>query len=151
MLASNIELTGRNGSIVNLDPLLERFESEYHFLFKQLYEEAERETIPLDLAVLYPLPNIARRVLETFLAFKYPSLSSDGLHKMLEVVPFEPAKKIRIHRFTDSYSHSDRIDDHGMDMTLLSEAPQIMKEILELIEATDKQHFGGMTAQLVAA
>ncbi|MBL7945184.1 MAG: AAA family ATPase [Flavobacteriales bacterium] len=150
MLSTNIEPAGRNGSIVNLDTLLERFESEYHFLFKQLHEEAERVTLPPDLAVLYPLPNIARRVLETFLAFKYPSLSSDGLQKMLEAVPFDAAKKIRIHRFTDSYSHSDRIDDHGMDMTLLSEAPQIMREILELIKATDEQHFDGMMEQFTA-
>ncbi len=150
MLSTNIDAIGRNGSIVNLDSLLERFESEYHFLFKQVHVEAGRTAMPADLAVMYPLPNIARRVLEAFLAFKYPSLSSDGLQKMLDAVSFDAAKKIRIIRFTHSYSHSDRIDDQGMDMTLLSEAPQIMKEILELIEATDKQHFDGMMQQLTS-
>jgi len=150
MLLSGLEAGGRNGTIANLDPLLEHFESEYHFLFKQLHIEAERAAMPADLAVLYPLPNIARRVLETFLAFKLPSPASDGLEKKLEAVSFDHAKKIRIIRFTHSYSHSDRIDDSGMDMTLLSEAPQIMKEILELIEATDKQHFDGMMEQLTA-
>lgn len=147
MLTANIDAGGRNGCIGNIDPLLEHFESEYHFLFKQVRKEAER-TMPADLAVLYPLPNIARRVLEAFLAFKYPSLSSDGLQRTLEAVSFDPAKKIRIIRFTHSYSHGDRIDEHGMDMTLLAEASQVMKEILELIKMMDEQHYNGMMEQI---
>lgn len=150
MLAANNQAVGRNGSIVKLDPLLEYFESEYHFLFKRVHVEAERDATSADLADLYPLPNIARRLLEAFLAFKYPALFIDGLQKTLDAVSFDAAKKIRIIRFTHSYSHSDRIDDQGMDMTLLSEAPQIMKEILELIETTDKQHFDGMMKQLTS-
>jgi wobble nucleotide-excising tRNase len=70
--------------------------------------------------------------------------------KKLDLIDFDPAKKTRMLRFTHSYSHGDRIDEYGMDMTLLAEAPQVMREILELIETTDRKHYDGMVEQLAA-
>jgi wobble nucleotide-excising tRNase len=150
MLSAKIDAGLRSASICRLDPLLEHFESEYHYLFKQVHEQAQLTSVPSDMQVLYPLPNIARRLLEAFLAFKLPSPISDGLMKKLDLIDFDPAKKTRMLRFTHSYSHGDRIDEYGMDMTLLAEAPQVMREILELIETTDRKHYDGMVEQLAA-
>ncbi|MBK9147086.1 MAG: AAA family ATPase [Flavobacteriales bacterium] len=150
MLSVRIEHGHRNAAITVLDPLLERFESEYHYLFKQVHVQAQQTSMPSDMQVLYPLPNIARRLLEAFLAFKVPSPTSDGLMKKLDLITFDPAKKTRMLRFTHSYSHSDRIEEHGMDMSLLAEAPQVMREVLELIQFADPQHYDGMMEQIVA-
>lgn len=149
MLSVRIVDGHRNAAIAPLDPLLEQFESEYHYLFKQVHSQAQLTTAPTEMQVLYPLPNVARRLLESFLAFKQPG--SDGLMNKLELVDFDPAKKTRMLRFTHSFSHSDRIEEHGMDMSLLAEAPQVMKEILELIERTDRQHYDGMVEQVTTS
>jgi wobble nucleotide-excising tRNase len=93
--------TMRKSTLKALDPLLHEYESEYHYLFKKLYEEAQVDK-KSSLAVYYGLPNMARRLLEAFLAFRYPSLAGN-LIKQIEQVRFEPARKARLLRF---YAHT---------------------------------------------
>jgi wobble nucleotide-excising tRNase len=60
----------RTAALAPLDPLLHEFESEYHYLFKRVYEEANRPDHQIGLAENYGMPNITRRLLEAFLAFR---------------------------------------------------------------------------------
>jgi wobble nucleotide-excising tRNase len=133
----------RTAVIDCLDPLLENFESEYHYLFKRVFDEARRDSKPAALAEYYVLPNLARRLLESFLAFRYPGISKN-LREKIDRVPLELNKRICILRFVHTYSHDDTIDDPGHDLSLLAETPQVLKEVLELIKAEDGQHYEKM-------
>lgn len=143
MLVATGDGAGRKSSLCPLDNLLEEFESEYHYLFHRVHEEANRPRGVTALAEYYPLPNLARRLLEAFLAFRLPSIAGE-LHTKLEEITFDEHKKVRIIRFLHTFSHGDKIDEPGHDPTLLAEAPQVLAEILELIEAEDGKHFAGM-------
>jgi wobble nucleotide-excising tRNase len=143
MLVANGDGAGRKSSLCPLDHLLDEFESEYHYLFHRLHEEANRPRGVTALAEYYPLPNLARRLLEAFLAFRLPSIAGE-LHTKLEEITFDEHKKVRIIRFLHTFSHGDTIDEPGHDPTLLAEAPQVLAEILELIKAEDGKHFAGM-------
>ena len=88
----------RSASLAPLDPLLERYESEYHYLFKRVHEEAHRGDAEVMLEDYYGMPNLARRLVETFLAFRYPDRQGD-LAKQIEEVDFDSGKKTRILRF----------------------------------------------------
>ena len=136
----------RFSSLSRLDPLLEWYESEYHYLFKLVSVEAGRDDNVVDLEQYYGLPNIARRLLEAFLAFRHPD--GNNLHQRIERVPFDSAKKARVLRLLETYSHADRITDPDHDPTLLSETRPILKDLLALIEASDPEHYRAMLAVL---
>lgn len=99
-----------------------------------------------ELKEAYPLPNVSRRLIETFLAFKNPS--SKTLQAKIEEVQFDTAKKNRILRFIHTYSHFDQIADPEHDPSILQESQAIMRDVLEFIKAVDENHFTSMDALL---
>jgi wobble nucleotide-excising tRNase len=143
MLTSKNEGGIRAAQIEKLDSLLQDYESEYHYLFKCVLNAAESPVAHEHLEKYYGMPNIARRLLEAFLAFRYPNGSGE-LYKKLELVPFDSAKKAKILRFLHTHSHFDQIGDPEHDLSVLSETPAILKDILELIRLTDPGHHEGM-------
>lgn len=137
----------RCSSIEPLDPLLEQFESEYHYLFARIYRGAVAPT-PLGLEENYVLPNMARRVLEAFLAFRQPATSGELWQKMQEVA-FDETKKVRILRLLNTHSHGNTIGEPEHDPSLLGEAGAVLKDLLEFIKAQDLGHYEAMV-QLVS-
>jgi len=132
----------RCATICQLDPLLDEYESEYHYLFACIYRAASSDA-PGPLEQNYALPNMARRLLESFLAFRRPEISGD-LWKKMESVDFEEAKKLRILRFLHTHSHSDTVGEPEHDLSLLTEAKSVLKDLLELIKSEDKAHYDAM-------
>lgn len=132
----------RTSELGYLDRLLEEHESEYQYLFKRVYQEANRNDV-VELEHHYGLPNVARRLLEAFLAFRFPEMSGD-LQPRLDRVPFDNAKKTRILRLLNTYSHAGAISEPEHDLSLLAETQPVLREVLELIEAVDRDHYHGL-------
>lgn len=133
----------RNATLSTIDPLLEQFESEYHFLFRQVHDVASSAAPADELAQFYGIPNIARRLIETFLAYRFPDCGGD-LIKRFDRVDFDSAKKTRILRLLNTYSHSGGISDPEHDPSVLAETREVMVVILELIQTVDDGHYQGM-------
>jgi wobble nucleotide-excising tRNase len=125
-----------------LDPLLQEHESEYQYLFKRVYDEAHRNDVP-ELEHHYGLPNVARRLIEAFLAFRFPEMGGD-LGPRLDRVAFDNAKKTRILRLLNTYSHASAIADPEHDLSLLAETQPVLLDVLELMRAVDKEHYDGL-------
>ena len=142
MLDSTLDENTRSSAIRLLDPLLEQYESEYQYLFARVHR-ASIELPSQGLEQNYVLPNMARRMLEAFLAFRQPQVSGD-LWKKLKTVPFDETKKIRILRFLHTHSHSIVVGEPEHDLTALAEGPAVLKDLLEMIESLDGQHFSAM-------
>lgn len=132
----------RTSELSHLDPLLEQYESEYQYLFKRVYEEAHRNDV-VQLEHHYGLPNVARRLIEAFLAFRFPEMSGD-LGPRLERVDFDSAKKTRILRMLNTYSHAGAIADPGHDLSLLAETQPVLRDTLEMMMAVDREHYDGL-------
>ena len=141
MINCTVENEVRNSKIERLDPLLENFESDYQYLFACVSRAANSSST--DLATNYPLPNIARRLLEAFLAFRQPGVSGN-LWQKLQAVDFNPAKKSQLLRFVHTYSHNDAISEPDHDHSHLSESPSVLSSLLELIEKEDPRHYDRM-------
>jgi len=62
----------------------------------------------------------------------------------MESVNFEEAKKLRILRFLHTHSHSDTVGEPEHDLSLLTEAKFVLKDLLELIKSEDKAHYDAM-------
>jgi len=125
----------RNAQLVMLDPLLVEHPSEYHFLFKVLY------TFKSDGTILssYHIPNIARKVLETFLEFHVPS--NESLYKKLDRTNFDDTKKTAIYKFANDLSH---MTGKGFDPALVAETQKNTTYLLEMIKAVAPDHFDGL-------
>ncbi|MFH1718617.1 MAG: AAA family ATPase [Planctomycetota bacterium] len=132
----------RCSSIRPLDPLLEQYESEYHYLFARIYRAATSSR-PKALEESYIFPNMARRLLEAFLAFRQPHLSGE-LWQKLKDVEFDETKKLRILRFLHTHSHGDVIGEPEHDPSLLGEADSVLKNLLEFIKDQDPKHCEAM-------
>jgi wobble nucleotide-excising tRNase len=130
----------RRATLLPLDPLLSDYDSEYHYLFKLVYSYANQTGTVHHLEEYYHLPNIARRLLESFLSFKHPKKAGIGLNDLLKEIQFDEAKKSKILRFLHTHSHYGNIDDPEHDISILSETPQILRDVIELIKTTDKDH-----------
>lgn len=137
----------RQSEIIPLDSLLREYESEYHYLFDQICKASKNTGT--DLGAFYPMPNIARRVLESFLAFRNPSVTGPNrLQVMLDATKFSPALKTKILRFVHTHSHEDNIGAPEHDPSLLAETPAIMRSLLELIGEVDEGHHDEMMKAL---
>ena len=132
----------RSSTITKLDPLLEHYESDYHYMFSRIYRDVHI-TSESGLKQSYFVPNMARCVLETFLAFRQPDISG-GLWKRLNDINFDAAKKIRLLRFVNTYSHADTIGVPQHDPSLLREAKPVLADLLDFIKEQDPQHFVAM-------
>lgn len=131
----------RNARLIALDRLLWEYESEYHYLFKRVHGGSQLGP-GLPLEDYYPLPNIARRLLEGFFGFRYPTVH--GLRDQLNRASGDAALKARILRFAHTYSHETGADEAEHDLTLLGETPVVLADVLDLIRIEDTGHYQEM-------
>lgn len=146
MLNSHFLLGQRCATIDPLDPFLYQYESEYHYLFKRVHEETQKPR-GQGLVSYYAMPNIARRLLESFLAFRVPDIAGDLYHK-LDAIQFDSAKKTRILRFLHAYSHFDQVTEPGHDPSVLSETPTVLRDVLDLVQEADRAHYDRMMTKI---
>lgn len=132
----------RQARLTKLDRLLEDFDSEYQYLFK-LVLEASREPESAKLEPFFHYPNVGRRLLEAFLAFRIPD-HTGSLRGRLGQINLSPAKRERMLRFLDVQSHADRIGIPEEDLSSLEEVPSVLRDVLALIRDEDKKHFDRM-------
>lgn len=132
----------RQAQLFNAEDSLLQYNSEYHFLFSKLYKF--KNTRKLKLEDCFLMSNIARKVLEIFLNFKFPKKRNDFMGMLDAALPNEKDKilKEKIYRFINKYSHGDSIEsfDSAID-NVLSESDNIANDVLTLIKKLDKKHF----------
>jgi wobble nucleotide-excising tRNase len=149
MLSTEVKDGTRGAKLSELDPLLKGYESEYHYLFKRLLEESKKPNAPT-LEAYYALPNMARRLLEAFLAFRVPHQTGD-LYKQLDAVDHDNAAKTRILRFLHAFSHLDQIADPEHNPSMLAETPSVLRDLFAMIEHSDAAHFKSMSDLVASA
>jgi wobble nucleotide-excising tRNase len=154
MVACKKENSIRKSTILKIDDLLINYESEYHFLFSVLYKFTKENEQHLE--EMYPLPNIARKFLESFMAFRIPIMprgrGEPVLFNRLKKINFDSKKKERIRRFVDTHSHpryEGGVQD--FDMTILGETPDILNDLLDLVECEDKKHYDFLVESITAS
>lgn len=141
MLNLNKNESGRSSDICEMDKLLYKYDSEYHYLFSLIKKGSDSNG--KELEYYYHFPNIARRLLESFLAFKRPQQSND-LKKALNTINFDTVKKTKIIRFLHANSHNDFISEPEHDHSIVAETPAVLKDLMDLIKTVDEDHYKEM-------
>lgn len=131
----------REAFLTRLDKDLQEHESEYHYLFKKLYNFNNEGTIDS----VYPIPNIARKVLDTFLMFRVPN--NDSTFKKLEALKdkFDEIKITSLYKFTNDNSH---ITGKGFDPALIPECTKNVGYLMDLIKETFPEHYDILVASI---
>jgi wobble nucleotide-excising tRNase len=151
MLQCEHDGTRRSAKIQPIDQLLMMFESEYHYLFARIYRMAT-EPPAVTLEAYYSAPSIARRVVETFLAFRVPDRDGPNrLWSQMQTIPFDDARKSRIYRYLQTHAHRDAIGDADEDLTLLGESRAVLNDILAFMRLGDADHVSRMIAKVTTA
>lgn len=131
----------REAFIDKMDKDLQEHESEYHYLFKKLYNFNSDGTIES----VYPIPNIARKVLDTFLMFRVPN--NDSNYTKLESLrdQFDEIKLTSLYKFTNDNSH---ITGKGFDPSLIPECTKNVGYLMDLINETFPEHYKILVASI---
>lgn len=136
----------RVASIVDLPKNLREYESEYHYLFEKvvMYEAADGKHF--DYAFM--MPNVLRRVLEIFLAFKVPRSGPllDKLKTICERHKDLDANRLNaLERLSQVESHSDNIDDLiTLSSMTVEESQSANAALIHLMEVVDSSHLSDL-------
>lgn len=143
----------RHSLLVDADDSLKNYGSEYHYIFKKLYEYKAHTTLNRDEAFL--TANLARKLVESFFTFKYPKRRSD-ISQLMDAglkgcAVTTPELKEKIYRFINKYSHSDVIEiTEESAENLAGESHSVIGQIFQWLEEVDKKHYDEMV-QVVTA
>ncbi len=140
IIKSKINSNERYSVIEKLDNLLEKYDSEYTYLFKLIYDRACSENSSLEKDYIFP--NVIRKFLENYISFKIP-LGGVNIHRkfqqLCEDYPETDLElKTRIESYCQDQSHSLYQDSStDFDERLLGEIQQVCSAVVNLIDKTD--------------
>jgi len=137
----------RESHLRSLDRTLGDFGSEYEFLFSIIYR-AVFESSAYESQYICLLPNVARRVLEAFFAFRRPG--EDKLDNCIKSTAANDALKMRLHRFVQMLSHQKRIEEGDCSFTTDAEVVSRLSDVLELMKIEDSRHYDAMVTRVNA-
>ena len=130
-----------------------RLRSLYHFLFARVATSVIEAKSELSLAermdLLALAPNAARKMMESFLSFRYPQHIGDFHGGMRAVVSGVRDQSVRTHveRYLHAYSHNE--EGNVSAVVDPSEATVVLRSLFEMIKEADPDHFTAMCGALL--
>lgn len=147
-LESNIRANGKRQSIFKLmSSPLAKHDSEYHYLFAKVYS-LSRDSSP-DPEVMYNLPNVIRKVGETFLYFKYgyTSLHDQKAEELLTQM-LGPTRVSLLQNLPNTESHATTDALENLSSINIEGTRKASIALMELIKKTDEEHFNHLKGSL---
>lgn len=132
----------RTATLIEMPKQLREFDSEYHYLFQKVLEFEKAGVGHSDYAFM--MPNVLRRVLEVFLAFKVPR--TGNLADKLKTIEdrhkdIDPDRLRALERLSQVESHSDNLDDLIAQSSMtVEESRDATLALLQLFEKVDPDH-----------
>jgi wobble nucleotide-excising tRNase len=135
---TNTSSTQRETTIQPLDEVLRKNSSEFTYLLKLLVDFKSDGTV----ANSYHIPNIVRKVLETFLA---QHSTGDSFYGLLNNLDYDETKKSALYKYTNDQSHPTL---SGLDPALVGETQTNIKHLLEMIKTVAPVHYDALTVTI---
>lgn len=146
-MTSLMNAYGKCATVTVMDRLLKDFASEYQYLFHLVKKGAAAEG--KELSEFYGLPNVGRRLLEHFIAFKFPGgHGKENLIDRMKMLGMDAKTLALLNRFLNIHSHGDGIASPEHDLNLLAETPKVMQVIVEVMRIEDREHVERLEAAL---
>ena len=134
-----IERIGAKSVIKSLPNYLKENATEYNYLFSQIYKVAQATSVTDEnYDMLYSFGNSARKFLEMYLYFKYPS-DEDLLPKLKRFFAPEDVPPILINRLVNEDSHGPT-PENGLRIGVDPETIPVAQKILQLLRKDEDQY-----------
>lgn len=137
----------RSSKLITMPSLLRDYDSEYHFLFG--YVLRFRAAGDSHFEHGYMMPNVLRRVLDIFLAFKCPGTTGlpGKIDQLCKAFPdLDKDRLVALERLTQVESHSDNLDDLiSFSSMTIEETRDAAAALLEMMGHVDGQHLRALT------
>lgn len=134
-----IERIGNHSSIQALPQYLKSNATEYNYLFSQIYKVSQCVAVTDDnYDMLYSFGNSARKFLEMYLYFKYPT-DEDLLPKLKRFFDPEDVPPILINRLLNEDSHGPT-PENSLRTGIDPETIPVAKKILQLLQKDSEQY-----------
>lgn len=134
-----IERIGNHSSIQALPQYLKSNATEYNYLFSQIYKVSQCVAVTDDnYDVLYSFGNSARKFLEMYLYFKYPT-DEELLPKLKRFFEPEDVPPILINRLVNEDSHGPT-PENSLRAGIDPETIPVAKKILQLLQKDSEQY-----------
>jgi wobble nucleotide-excising tRNase len=134
--------TTRTAVIVDLPKHLREYDSEYHYLFEKILAFEKAGGGHFDYAFM--MPNVLRKVLEIFLAFRIPHNGplTDKLQALCGRHEALDQNRVNaLERLSQVESHSDSLDDLIAQSSMtVEESRDANAALIHLMEEVDKPH-----------
>lgn len=132
----------RRSAIKNAPMALVDYGSEYHFIFLTLKKFQSMSSLNLEQTFL--ASNLSRKLLETFLSFKFPK-KRGNFRELMEVAVSDKEVLERVYRFINTYSHFAPIGSSEASIeSLVGETPEIISGVFKILESIDSVHYEEM-------
>jgi wobble nucleotide-excising tRNase len=134
-------------TITPLPRLLEKFKSDYLYTYYCL-KAIDDDPSP-SLENMCGVPNTLRRLLETYLGFRYPE--AGAWHEKLGRLITSEIKCGEIRKFTDEFSHSHYLRRAMEVPDYVVHCKRMVTEVLGALRAKDPDHIASLDAELSKA
>ncbi|WP_374305090.1 AAA family ATPase [Ferrovibrio sp.] len=138
------DVENREARIIEMPHLLREYDSEYHYLFWLLWSFCEAA---VNSPYFLVMPNVMRKILELFLAFKMPG--SGGLGQKISQIPsdlgLDVSRMRALERLVQLESHGDNLNDFLEHSSLtIEETKESASALMLLIRRYDEGHYNQM-------
>lgn len=146
VVKSNNEVP-RTSTYTNAEPALTLYNSEYHYIFSRLNSLKNQQTLETDDHFL--AANLSRKLLESFLSFKFPKNRGNFANLFNTAVSAsqnpEDEGKEKIRKFINEYSHNDLIEtNEDFVENLIGEGVSVISDIFDWMNEMDEKHYQEM-------
>ena len=137
----------RTSTYTDAEPALISYNSEYHYIFSRLHSLKNQQTLETDDHFL--AANLSRKLLESFLSFKFPKNRGNFANLFNTAVSAsknpEDEGKEKIRKFINEYSHNDLIEtNEDFVENLIGEGVTVISDIFDWISELDEKHYQEM-------
>lgn len=123
--------------------------TEYDYIFNMVYSLKDK---PLSKQEMIFCGNVARKLVESFLSFKFPKQRADLMALLNSALPGNDNDIVRerIYKFINIYSHEKKINVlEELDTEVLEANSQtVINDILKMIERLDEIHYNSMVEKV---
>jgi wobble nucleotide-excising tRNase len=137
----------RTSTYTDAETALTLYNSEYHYIFSRLHSLKNQQTLETDDHFL--AANLSRKLLESFLSFKFPKNRGNFANLFNTAVSAsqnpEDEGKEKIRKFINEYSHNDLIEtNEDFVENLIGEGVSVISDIFDWIYELDEKHYQEM-------
>lgn len=138
-----VEKEGTSSSLRLMPKYLKDYQTEFIYLFHQIYKCRKAEASEENHQMFYSLGNNLRKFLEAYLFYRYPYKedSEDGFKKLRRFFGDDGESIALTNRIRHELSHLEGIMERGMRPIDMPELPKVASFVIDTIKEKDEEQY----------